>query len=311
LRALAGLRAILYDEHMTLLRVRPLFVLLVGCVVLCDWHAAVRAADEVSIKRGAYLAAAADCQGCHTDKKAGAPPLSGGSALSTRFGDFYAPNITPDPVGGIGRWSELDFRRAMREGRDDSGRYLYPAFPYTSFTGMSDGDIADLYAFLMAQKPVPRDSRPQNVKLLLRWRSLLFFWRTLFFRPGALTPVAGESSEWNRGRYLAEAVAHCQECHTPRNFLGALDHSAPYAGNPHGPDGNDAPDITSDKQDGIGKWKLDDIIEVLKSGMTPDGEFVGKGMADVVDGTAKLTDADRHAIAVYIKSLPPLRQTPK
>jgi mono/diheme cytochrome c family protein len=311
LRALAGLRSILYEKHMALPRVRALLVLLVGCVVFCNSRVAVRAADEASIKRGAYLAAAADCEGCHTDKKAGAPPFSGGPPLATRFGDFYAPNITPDPVDGIGKWSEADFHRAMRDGRDDSGSYLYPAFPYTSFTGMSDGDIADLYAFLMARKPVPRSPHPHDLKPLLRWRFLLFGWRTLFFRSGALTPVAGKSAEWNRGRYLAEAVAHCQECHTPRNFLGALERSAAYAGNPHGPDGNDAPDITSDKSDGIGAWKLEELIEMLKSGMLPNGEFVGKGMADVVDGTAKLTDADRHAIAVYIKSLPPLRQTPK
>jgi mono/diheme cytochrome c family protein len=295
---------------MTLRRVRPVLGL-VGCIVFYDLHAAAWASDKAAIERGAYLAAAADCGGCHTDKKAGTPPLSGGPALSTRFGDFYAPNITPDPVDGIGRWSEADFRRAMREGKDDRGRYLYPAFPYTSFTGMSDGDIADLYAYLMAQKPVPQDPHPQGVKPLLRWRFLLFAWRALFFRPGPLQPMAGQSAEWNRGRYLAEAVAHCQECHTPRNFLGALDRSAAYAGDPHGADGNDAPDITSDKQDGIGAWKLDELIEVLKSGMLPNGEFVGNGMADVVEGTAALTEADRRAIAVYIKSLPPRRQTPK
>jgi mono/diheme cytochrome c family protein len=135
---------------------------------------------------------------------------------------------------------------------------------------------------------------------------LLFGWRMLFFKEGPLQPVAGRSDEWNRGRYLAEAVAHCEECHTPRNFLGGLDRSHAYAGNPHGPDGQDAPDITADKKDGIGDWKLDDIVELLKSGTTPDGELVGKGMADVADGASKLTDADRHALAIYIQSLPAL-----
>jgi mono/diheme cytochrome c family protein len=149
------------------------------------------------------------------------------------------------------------------------------------------------------------------VKFPFGWRPLLFGWRTLFFKEGPLAPVEEQSAEWNRGRYLAEAVVHCQECHTPRNFLGALDKSHAYAGNPNGPDGQDAPDITSDKKDGIGDWKLEELIELLKTGNTPDGDVVGKGMGDVVGGTGKLTDADLHAIAIYIKSLPALPQTHK
>jgi mono/diheme cytochrome c family protein len=269
------------------------------------------AADEAAVRRGAYLATAADCDGCHTDKKAGTPPLSGGRALKTPFGVFYGPNITPDPETGIGKWSEADFHRAMREGKDDEGHYLYPVFPFGSFTGMSDQDIADLYAYLMSETPIERPSHAQEIKFPFNWRFLLLGWRRFFFTPGPLAPVAGQGAEWNRGRYLAEAVAHCQECHTPRNFLGALDRAHAYAGNPHGPDGNDAPDITSERKHGLGDWTLEELSDMLKSGLTPDGEFVGKGMADVVDGTSKLSDADRHAVAVYIKSLAPLPQTPK
>lgn len=291
---------------------RVFILLALSALVLgCGSNLSAWAADETAIARGAYLAAAADCDGCHTDKKAGTPALSGGRALATRFGTFYGPNITPDPKTGIGEWSEADFRRALREGKDDAGHYLYPVFPFTAFTGMTDTDIADLYAFLMSRKPVERSSHAQEAKFPFGWRFLLLGWRSLFFTAGPLQPVAGQSVEWNRGRYLAEAVAHCQECHTPRNFLGVLDRAHAFAGNPHGPDGNAAPDITSDKKQGLGDWKLDDIAEVLKSGMTPDGDYVGQGMADVVDGTAKLTDADRHAIAVYIQSLAPLPQTPK
>ena len=285
-------------------------------VVLSVWLllgsvASASAADEAAIARGAYLAAAADCDACHTDKKAGTPPLSGGRAIVTPYGTFYGPNITPDPVTGIGKWTETDFYRAMHEGKDLEGNYLYPVFPYTAFTKMTAGDVADLYAFLMSRQPVDRVSRPHEVKLLLRWRYILIGWRKLFFTPGALTADPKQSAEWNRGRYLAEAVVHCQECHTPRNFLGGLERDHAYAGNPHGPDGNEAPDITADPRDGIGKWQLDDVIEVLKSGMTPDGDYVGQGMSDVVEGTSQLTDADRHAIAVYIKSLAPLPQTAK
>ena len=294
---------------MTQFRVRLLALLVL--TASCGGVASARAADNAAIARGAYLATAADCTACHTDKKGGGQPFAGGRALPTPFGTFYGPNITPDPATGIGNWSAADFKRALREGKDDESKYRYPVFPFTSFTGMSDQDIADLYAYFMSLPPVNGRAHRNEVKFPFNWRFLLAGWRALFFTEGPLQPVAGQSEEWNRGRYLAEAVVHCEECHTPRNFLGGLDRSHAYAGNPHGPDGNEAPDITSDKKDGIGGWKLDDIIEVLRTGTTPDGDIVGKGMADVVDGTGKLTDADRHALAVYIQSLPALPETPK
>ncbi len=268
-------------------------------------------ADDSAIARGAYIFAAADCASCHTDKKNGGAPLAGGRALATPFGTFFSPNITPDKEQGIGSWSEAQFARALRQGIDDGGAYLFPVFPYPSFTGMSDQDIADLYAFLMAQKPSPAPDKPHNVKFPFGIRHLQIFWRMLFFTPGPLAPVAGQSDEWNRGRYLAEAVVHCEECHTPRNFLGALERDHGFAGNPQGPDGQKTPDITPDMETGIGKWSLGDIEGVLENGITPDGDSVGSGMADVVEGTGKLSDADRHAIAVYIKSLPPRRATGK
>ena len=121
-----------------------------------------------------------------------------------------------------------------------------------------------------------------------------------------MPPAPDKSAEWRRGRYLAEAVAHCQECHTPRNLLGALDESMAYAGNPNGPDKQDAPNITSDPSSAIAKWSVDDVAQLLTDGQTPDFDFVGSGMAQVVKGTGALTKADRHAIAVYIKSLPPI-----
>ena len=272
---------------------------------------ATTAAAQDPVQRGAYLFAAADCASCHTDIKHDGAPLAGGRALKTPFGTFYGPNITPDKQTGIGQWSLADFRRALREGKGREGEYLFPVFPFTSFTGMSDGDIADLYAFLMAQKPVVQPDKPHEVTFPFGIRQSLLGWRLMFFHQGPLEPVAGKDPEWNRGRYLAEAVVHCQECHTPRNFLGGLDRDHAFAGNPHGPDEQEAPNITSDSATGIGKWRLDEIVDVLKTGQTPDGDFVGSGMGEVVKGTAELTDADRHAIAVYIKSLPPLAATPK
>ena len=267
---------------------------------------AAQEADPAAIARGAYIFNAADCVSCHTDKRNNGVPLAGGRALTTPFGIYYSPNITPDNATGIGKWTLDDFRRALRHGRDDEGNFLFPVFPFTSFTGMSDADIADLFAFLMAQPPVARPNTPHQVKFLYGWRPLLFGWRLLFFREGPLEPVASQSAEWNRGRYLAEAVAHCEECHTPRNFMGALDHSHAFAGNPQGPDRQRAPNITPDDATGIGKWSVADIETVLLTGKTPDSDLVGGGMHDVVGGTSQLTTQDRHAIAVYLKSLPPL-----
>ncbi len=272
---------------------------------------AARAADQAAIARGAYIFNAADCVSCHTDKKNKGAPLAGGRALATPFGTFYSPNITPDTATGIGKWTLDDFRRALRNGRDDDGDFLFPVFPYPSFTGMSDVDIADLYAYLMAQPPVVRPNTPHQVKFPFGWRPLLFGWRMLFFREGPLAPVAGQSAEWNRGRYLAEAVVHCEECHTPRNFLGALDHAHAFAGNPQGPDRQKAPNITPNDATGIGKWGIADIGTVLLTGKTPDLDSLGSGMFDVVGGTSQLAKEDRHAIAVYLKSLPPLRATGK
>jgi mono/diheme cytochrome c family protein len=260
--------------------------------------------------RGAYVFAAADCAACHTDTKAKGQPLAGGAPMVTAFGAFFAPNISPDPKFGIGAWNEADFHRAMREGKGKGGELLYPVFPYPAFSKMTDQDIADLWAFIKTQKPVAQASKPQQAKAPYGIRPLLGGWRLLYFHPGALQPVAGQTAEWNRGRYLSEAVAHCQECHTPRNGLGALEEKAAYAGNPDGPDGQKAPNITSDAK-GLGPMSMADLEELLKTGATPDGDYVGGGMAQVVEGTGKLTPADRHAIAVYIKSLPAKPSTPK
>lgn len=270
-----------------------------------------RAADDTAIARGAYIFAVADCATCHTDVKNHGAPLAGGRALVTEFGTFYTPNITPDPVNGIGRWSLADFRRALRDGKRRDGQYLYPVFPFTSYTGMSDSDIAALYAYLMTQKPDPTPNKPDEIEFPFRFRPLLVVWRMLYFTPGPLPPVADKNPEWNRGHYLSEAVVHCQECHTPRNFLGALEADHAYAGNPNGPDGMRSPNITPDNDTGIGQWSEANIATVLKTGQTPDADTVIRQMSEVTKGTFALTDSDRQAIAVYLKSLPPRHATPR
>ncbi len=263
-------------------------------------------ADEATVMRGGYLFAAAGCAGCHTDAKNDGKPLAGGRALATPFGIFYGPNITPDPQYGIGKWTEADFRRALREGIGRDGRYLFPVLPFPAFTGMTDADIAAVWAFLQTQAPVAQPDKLHQVKPPFGWRSLLVGWRTLFFKEGPLVPDPGHDAEWNRGSYLANAVVHCGECHTPRNLLGALKTSLAFSGNPNGPDNQKAPNITPDPAKGIGKWGLEDIETVLKTGQRPNFDFVGSGMAEVVKGTGQLTDADRRAIAVYLKSLRPV-----
>lgn len=282
----------------------------VALLVLAAGLPAARA-DEAQLKRGEILFKAADCGSCHTDVKHNGKPLAGGRALATPFGTFISPNITPQPGDGIGDWSEAQFHDAMRRGVDDGGHYLYPVFPFDAFTGMSDADIADLYAYLRAQPPVAGPYYPHQLKFPFNHRILMFFWRLLYFREGPLAPLPGRSAEWNRGRYLAEAVGHCQECHTPRNFFGALEKSRAYSGNSQGIDGIKAPNISSDAETGIGKWSADDIAALLKTGQTPDMDFVGSAMAEVVKGTAALSDADRHAIAAYIKTIPPIHTEKK
>ncbi len=263
--------------------------------------------DEVA--RGKVLFAVGGCANCHTDSKAKGPMLGGGAAIRTPFGAFYAPNISSHPEFGIGRWSKADFIRAMRDGIAPDGGRFYPAFPYTSFTNLTDADMSAIHAYIMSLPPAAVTSRKHDLRFPFNLRFGMIFWQALFLHKGPMAPDPVQSSAWNRGRYLADALAHCAECHTPRNALGALDRSRWMAGNAKGdgPDGEAIPNITSHMESGIGKWSVDEIAESLNNGMMPDGDSFGSLMADVVEnGTSQLSDEDRQAIAVYIKSLKPL-----
>jgi mono/diheme cytochrome c family protein len=262
------------------------------------------AADPGEIARGAYLANAADCAACHTDSKKGGRPYAGGRALPTPFGTFYSPNITPDPETGIGRWSDAQFRRALHNGVRPDGANLYPAFPYTSFTRITDADALAIKAFLFSQPAVRRQNRPNDLSFPFSWRFLVGPWKWLFFTPGRFHPTPERSPAYNRGAYLVTALAHCGECHTPRNWLGAPEAGRFLAGTRAGPDGKMVPNITPDAKTGIGRWSEEDIVGLLTDGHTPDFDFVGGLMAEVVKSTARLTPADRRAIAVFLKSVP-------
>ena len=262
------------------------------------------AAEPDEIARGAYLANVADCVGCHTDSAHSGQPYVGGRALATPFGTFYSPNITPDPETGIGRWTEAQFLRALREGVRPDGSNYFPVFPYPSFTKITDDDARAIKAYLFAQPPVRQSNRAHDVAFPFSWRFLQNGWKLLFFNPGPFRPVPERSESHNRGAYLVTALAHCGECHTPRNWFGATEPDRFLAGNPNGPDGKTVPNITPDRKTGIGNWSEDDIIGVLADGHTPDFDKVGGAMAEVVKSTSRLTDADPQAIALYLRSLP-------
>lgn len=263
-----------------------------------------------AVERGAYILAAAGCVECHTEKKGVA--LAGGRALKTPFGTFYSPNITPDPEHGIGKWKAADFERALREGVGPDGTHYFPAFPYPSFTGMTDQDIADLFAYLKTIPPSSKANKPHDISFPFNIRMLMVGWNALYLKTGPFKPDPKLSPQLNRGTYLVRALGHCGECHTPRNALGALDWDMPLAGNENGPEGGAVPNLTPDKETGIGKWAPIDITYLLENGQKPDGDEVGSGMSAVVrTSTSKLTAADRAAIAAYLKSLPPIHHVVK
>jgi mono/diheme cytochrome c family protein len=252
-------------------------------------------------KRGEYLSKAGGCLGCHTEAKEGAPRYAGGRALKTPFGTFYGPNITPHPEAGIGRWSEADFMRALREGRRPDGAHYFPAFPYPSFTLISDADLRDLWAYLRTLAPHARRNQPHELGFFYRWRFLVGIWKWLFFTPGPYAADAAKSAVLNRGAYLVNALGHCGECHTPRNFLGGTKKSRRLAG-AGGDDG--APNLTPTK---LKKWGDGDLRDFLTTGLSPDGDVVGDTMGEVITNTvSQLAKPDLEALIAYLRSLPPL-----
>ncbi len=258
--------------------------------------------------RGETVFHAAGCAACHTDVDHDGPPLAGGRALKTPFGTFYSPNITPDPVHGIGAWSDADFVRALRDGVAPDGRQYYPVFPYTSYTRMRREDMLALKRYLFSRKPVARQNRPHALPWYLSFRPLLRVWKWLYFEPGEFQPSAERSQRWNRGAYLVLALGHCAECHSPRNRFGAVERSLRFAGTREGPEGEAVPNITPDKQTGIGGWPRGDLAYFLQTGATPDGDYTGGAMAEVIDaGLSHLENDDLQAMAEYLRSLAPIR----
>ncbi|WP_407150592.1 c-type cytochrome [Bradyrhizobium sp. ORS 86] len=257
--------------------------------------------------RGKLVFAAGDCASCHASPgQSNRLRLGGGLALASPYGTFRVPNISMDPQDGIGRWRTEDLANALLNGVSPGGSHYYPLFPYSSFTHMRGEDVSDLMAYLRTLPAVKGRPPAHELTPLFRVRRMIGLWKLLYFRPGQLQPDRGHDDEWNRGRYLVEAVGHCAECHSSRNILGGIRSNTRYAGG-QDPEGTGFyPNITPTR---IGNWSTQDLAELLRTGNTPNHGRVGSSMADVVTNTAMLSDRDRTAIAVYIKSLSP-RPTP-
>lgn len=257
------------------------------------------------IKQGEYLVRAAGCVSCHTDHDNKGEFLAGGRVLQTPFGKFYSPNITSSEKHGIGGWSEEDLMAALHEGESPDGDHYYPVFPYTSYTRLKSEDIRAISAYLKTVEGVDRANKEHEIPwYLFRWT--LAFWKWLNFEPGEFVQKPDKDEVHNRGAYLV-AIGHCTECHTPRDDYGVLDNSRFLAGTKNGPEGETIPNITPHRETGLGKWDADDISYFLETGASPDGDYTGSLMAEVVDdGSRYLTKADRLAIAKYLKALSPV-----
>jgi len=264
--------------------------------------AAPAAAQQTQVQRGEYLARAGDCISCHTAN--GGAPYAGGLRLDTPFGYMLAPNITPDPVTGIGRWSRADFYRALHDGVNKHGQDMYPTMPYDFYTRATREDIDAIYAYLRTVKPVRNDVDINHLRFPFDQRWSMAAWRELYFSAGADKPDPAKSVSWNRGAYLVEGFGHCSDCHSPRNLMGGIEKSRDFDGAVI--DGWFALDLTSDITMRLGAWSVDEIVTYLKTGAYKGKTTTLGPMAEVVrNSLSYLTDADLTGIAEYLKSIPP------
>lgn len=260
---------------------------------------------KANLANGETVFIAGGCVSCHkTEGQDDRLKLGGGHKLVSPFGAFYAPNISPDPVNGIGAWSEVAFVNAMIRGVGPEGEHLYPSLPYASYQKMKVEDVRDLFAYIKTLPSVPDVSKPHELPFPFSIRRLLGGWKFLFIDEQPFVPDPTKSAEWNRGAYLVNGPGHCAECHSPRNLLGGIEEANRFAGGPN-PEGSGwVPNITP-HADGIGDWGEAAITDLLKTGMTPEFDSVGSTMAAVIRNTSRLSDEDIKAMAVYLHSLPP------
>ena len=249
------------------------------------------------IERGRYLTAAADCVACHT--LPGGAPYAGGRAFKLPFGTIHAPNITPDRATGIGDWNDAEFVRALHEGVGRRGEELYPALPYTSYAQMTTADALAIKAYLFSLPPIRNEVVANRLAFPFDQRRLIRFWKVLFVRKGEFVPEPERDTDWNRGAYLATALGHCGECHTPRNLLYGT--SGPALSG-ETTQGWTAWNITSDAVHGIGAWSLDELVDYLRVGYAAERGVASGPMKEAVDySLSHLSAADLRSLAVYLK----------
>jgi mono/diheme cytochrome c family protein len=284
------------NSHGTLTRA------LLASVAVSTFGVSAAWADAALIARGKYLATAGDCVACH--EAPGGKPFAGGLYMNTPFGEMATPNLTPDKATGIGNWTDDQFYNALHNGIRNDGAYLYPGLPYPWFTKVTRNDVLAIKAYLFSLAPVNAPQKPNHLIFPSNIRLGIAGWDTLYFKPGEYKPDITKSPQWNRGAYLVEGLGHCADCHTPKNVALAPINSEAYAGGKL--DGWYAPNITSDLKEGIGSWSENTLVTYLKTGAAPGKGVVLGSMAQTVhDSLSHLTDADLHAMAVYIKSIPP------
>jgi mono/diheme cytochrome c family protein len=258
----------------------------------------------LDLDNGRTMFLAGGCASCHvTPNQPDKTSLGGGLTMKSPFGTFYAPNISPDPNDGIGRWSEADFVTAMVKGTSPDGQHLFPVFPYTSYARMRINDVRDLFAYLKSLPAVQKKSKPHDLRFPFNIRRTLGIWKLLFLDGETYKPDPTKNAAWDRGAYLVNGPGHCAECHSPRNALGGIIDSQRFAGGPDPSGEGWVPNIT---QHGLSNWSTEQIAKLLETGEFPDGDTVGGEMGKVIGNTSKLSAQDRAAMAAYIKSLPPV-----
>ncbi len=265
--------------------------------------AMAQAADDPLITTGEYLARAGDCIACHTNP--GGALFAGGRPMATPFGTIYSSNITPDRETGIGAWTADQFYGTMHTGRFPDGGLIYPVMPFGSYTKVTRADSDAIFAYLRSVPPVRQPNRPNDLRFPYNNRQLILGWRTLFFNEGEYQPDPSKSAEWNRGAYLVEGLGHCAMCHSPINALGGSSESKAFEGGLIPMQNWYAPSLTSNKEAGLGEWTIEEIVDLLRNGVSHRGAVYGP-MAEVTFNSLQyFTDADIRATAIYLKSSRP------
>jgi mono/diheme cytochrome c family protein len=271
------------------------------CLPAVALAAGIDSQDFTQIERGRYLTIVGDCAACHTLPGSG-HDFAGGRVLETPFGELVAPNITSDPVTGIGAWTDDEFINSLTKGTGRGGERLFPAMPYTYYTKISRDDALAIRAYLNTVPPIHNEVNADRLPFPFSVRANMAVWDYLFFKPGEFRPDPNKSAEWNRGAFLTEGLGHCGLCHTPKNMLGG--DNMGRAMQSYALQGWFSPDLTNDPRRGLGSWSGDDIVTYLKTGHNKTSAATGLMAEEINRSTSKLSGADLKAIATYLKDRP-------